>query len=208
MQDFSYMDEGEEIPKDDRLGVLTTKMREVRDLRSSIEDLEQRLKQEKKRLLVLTHHELPDEMLNAKQTILRLPQEGNNPPVEFRLKPFYKANIDNNDPSSLLAYQWLEQHGEGDLIKRTITINLGKDSADTECSVQDMLADMGIEYDTKYGVAWNTLTSWLKDRHEQYTRQLKIGMNNIPVEDRIVMPPLELLGAYIGNYVDIKESKT
>ena len=203
----TFMVGDEFSPPKDKLDALTDKMRETRDIKFDLQDLEEKMKEKKARLNQLIHKELPDGMAEVAQTGLRLPQEGNYPPFEFKLKPFYKANIDNESPVSLQAYQWLENHGEGDIIKRTITAPLGRESGQIAEQIAQFLEQIDVPYEMKFGVPWNTLTSWLKERHKQYIKQQQTDVRKIPYEDRIEMPPLDLFGAVIGQYVDIKESK-
>ena len=148
--------------------------------------------------------ELPDMMSDVRQNYLELPAEGNHPAVGFKIKPYYKANIDNNSPLSMQAYDWLEQHGEGDIIKRSVTASLGKDSGEEYAQITEFLDSQGVDYESKFGVPWNTLTAWLKDRHQRWLDQQG---KSIRPEDRIDMPPLEPFGAYIGQVVDVKDKK-
>lgn len=188
----------------DKLDVIHNKMRAVRDLRLEIKDLEEQLKTKKNQLNELTMRDLPDLMLDVRQNYLELPAEGNHPPVAFRVKPYYKANIDNNSPESMQAYQWLEEHGEGDIIKRTVTASLGKDSGQDYKEITEYLDSLDIPYESKFGVPWNTLTAWLKDRHQRWLDQQG---KTISPEEKIVMPPLEPFGAFIGQVVEVKDKK-
>lgn len=188
-------------PSQDKLDAITEKMREARDLRLEISEIEETLKHAKKNYLNIVHRELPDMMNEANQGTMRLLAEGNHPAYQFNLKPFYKAVINNEDENAPKAYRWLDEHGEGDIIKRTVTASLGKESKELQEKLCEFLAEHGVEYDTKLGVPWNTLTAWLKERHRQYMHQ------DPTAEDQIEMPDLELFGATIGQVVDIKEAK-
>jgi len=143
-------------------------------------------------------------MMDVRQNYLELPAEGNHPPVAFKVKPYYKANIDNDSPLALTAYSWLEQHGEGDIIKRTVTASLGKESAEDYAQITEFLDEQDIPYESKFGVPWNTLTAWLKDRHQRWLNQQGRHVN--PAE-KIDMPPLEPFGAFIGQVVEVKDQK-
>jgi hypothetical protein len=183
-------------PSQDKLDKITEKMREARDLKYEVQELEEKVKEHKKKLLDLVHKQIPDLMNEVSQGSMTLLAEGNNAAFRFNLKPFYKANITNDDPTSLEAYQWLETHGEGDLIKRTIVASLGKESGDTYAKIVEFFNDLNVDIDTKFGVPWNTLTAWLKERHSQSLR-----------DDSIEMPPLDLFGATIGQVAEMKEVK-
>jgi hypothetical protein len=202
----SYLAEDDFSQSTDKLTELTNQMKLARDLKFSILQKEEELKYEKKKLNELIQKTLPDLMSETNQTILRLPKEGNYPPFIFKLKPYYAANISNDNPDAPEAYQWLDDHGEGDLIKRTITTPLGKESQELQELIISKLEDLGVDYDIKYGVHPQTLTAWLKNRHQRYLDQQK-RLFEIKPEDRIEMPPLDLFGAYVGHSVEIKPEK-
>ena len=194
------------LPPQDKLDRITAKMREARDLKEELQELEDKLKQKKAQLLNVTHRELPDMMNEVGQQIFKLQAEGNHRPYLFNLKPYYMANISNENPDAPKAYQWLEERGEGDLIRRTVTANLGKDSEELYNRVVDFLQNLQLDYDYKFGIPWKTLTAWLKERHKQYVAQ-RATAHLLPPEERIDMPPLEWFGATIGQVAEMKESK-
>lgn len=204
LRDLYAEDSQATTPSSDKLDVITRKMRETRDLKLQIEEINEKLHHSASRLNTLTQRELPDLMNEVSQSILKLPAEGNHPPFVFKLKDFYKANIQNEKDTAPLAYQWLEDHGEGDIIKRTISVSLGKDSQEIEDKILASLEKLNVDYETKYGVPWNTLTSWLRERHKQWLNQQQ---SQVTVADYIEMPPLEIFGAMIGQVVEMKESK-
>jgi hypothetical protein len=201
---FTLMTSEEDNTPQDKLDKITRKMREARDLRLDISELENKLKDAKTSYNLLVQRELPDLMNEVRQNHLELKAEGNHGAISFRLKPYYKANISNDDPNCDLAYQWLEEHGEGDIIRRSITANLGKESEELQVQILEILESLGIEPETKFGVPWNTLTAWLKDRHLEWISQQG---RYVPPEDRVEMPPLEIFGATIGQVVEIKDQK-
>ena len=189
----------------DKLERITRKMREDRDLKLEIKDLESRIEEKKKQFNTLIQKELVDDLNEVGQAYLKLPREGNLPSFSFKLKPFYKANINNESEDSVKAYEWLENEGEGSLIRRNVSVSLGKDSEEIQEKLTNVLEDLGVDYDLKFGIPWNTLTSWLKERHRQYLADLKNP--NLRPEERTTMPPLEWFGASIGEVVEIKEEK-
>jgi hypothetical protein len=192
----ALMESTEIDPSQDKLDKITEKMREARDLKLQISELENNLKEQKKLFLQIVHQQLPDMMNEVSQGTMTLLAEGNHPAYRFNLKPYYKANISNEESTAPQAYRWLEDHGEGDIIKRTVSAQLGADSEDTFKEITTYLENLKVDYDTKFGVPWNTLTSWLKERHAASLR-----------DDSIEMPPLDIFGATIGQVADMKEAK-
>lgn len=202
----SLMEQQHNEVAQDKLDKITVKMREARDLKYEISSMEESVKSVKKKYNELVQRNLPDMMNEVSQETLRLQAEGNYPAFQFSLKPFYKANIENSNPNSLQAYRWLDEHGEGDIIKRTVTATLGKESEDKQKQLEEVLQVLKVDYDVRFGVPWNTLTAWLKERHTQYIDQQKFNAY-LPEDERIDMPPLDIFGATIGQVVDMKEAK-
>lgn len=123
-----------------------------------------------------------------------LEAEGNMPAVDFSLAPYYKASIaaDWPQPQQDAAFKWMDDNGHGDLIKRTITIELGRNDDKLFKRVMDALARVpAVEPTVKQGVSWNTLTAFVKEQIEKYKKS----------------PPLELLGATVGQIVTMKPRK-
>jgi hypothetical protein len=98
----------------------------ARSLEQEKADLEERLKATNKELNELYFRTLPDVMDEAGVGSIALPADGNNPPVELKAQPYYAANIAAGWPQERrqAAFDWLDQHGHGDLIKTEVTVRL------------------------------------------------------------------------------------
>lgn len=196
------MEKVEVATNPDRLDLITDKMREARDHKYRIKEMEEETQRLKDRYNSIIHVQLPEMMMEINQGSMKLLAEGNYPAFQFTLKSYYKANIPDDPSISSRAFQWLEAHGEADIIKRTVVARLGKESFEKQEKIQELLEEIGVDYETKFGVPWNTLTAWLKERHRQYIAQQSSA---IEPDQSIEMPPLELFGAFIGQVTEMKE---
>jgi uncharacterized small protein (DUF1192 family) len=64
------------------------------------------------------------------------------------------------------ALSWLSHHGHGDLVRRTITIILGKGSAEAEAAIASFFASLRLNsarYSAANVVPWNTLSAFTRD---------------------------------------------
>jgi hypothetical protein len=175
---------------DDKLETLRKHVREHRDLLMQVRDAEDALKTLKKKLNDMESKELPDLFHAAGVDSVGLPAEGNLPAYDATLKPYYHANIpEQNRPE---AFGWLHQHGFGDIVKTVFKIEFGLcEDAPTQ-QLQEQLDKLGVEYSKDMNVPWKTLTAWLKERMEKRDTDL---------------PSLSIFGATVGTVVKLKERR-
>lgn len=181
---------------DDRLSVLRARVARVRELKLLVADLEERTKTANKELIDLTRQELPDAFAEAGVRRLDLDASGNLPPYEATLKPFYKAVVSAEwEPErQAAAFRFLENRGAEDLVKTTITVELGRGERELARAAREALRAIGIVSEERLAVAWNTLTAWLKEAIERRGEEFSAG-------------ELETIGAQVGQMVEVKEAK-
>lgn len=157
-------------------------------------ELDERAKELGREILEYTQSTLPTMLKDAGLSGLELARSSNLPPFELRLKPYYHANIDVGwEPDRKdRAFEWLDREGHGDLVKTIITVELGRGTARIVRAVCAALKKLKVDYTMNRGVPWNTLTALVKEI----------------VEDKAQpMPPLDVLGATVGDVVTIKPKK-
>lgn len=168
---------------------ITAALRKLRDVKLDIKQKEEQLERASKQRYHLERAVLPDLFNEARIDHLGLPAEGNLPSFDAKLKPYLHANISAKWPPEkrAAAYEWLEKHGGGDLIKTIITILLPRDkkSAKLRKKIIALLKELKVEATIDLGVHWASLTSFLAEL------------------DDVV--PADLLGADIGQVVEMKE---
>jgi hypothetical protein len=190
--------EAREGPPKDKLDRLRAACAHARDLDLEIQDLESRASEKKRELLDLRYKGLPDLFMSAGVSSVGIDAERNMPAYTAKMADHYHANISTSwDPERQDAgLNWLEEHGQGDLIKRTVEISFGRDQYKMFEQVMRALGKMpkiAEHIKVRRAVAWNTLTAWLKERYHNNE-----GLGDVE---------LQTLGAVVGKVVHIKPAK-
>jgi len=145
--------------------------------------LEDRLKEEKRKLLKLTDEDLPALLHEIGLTKFEL-EDGS----KIELKPTYGAHIkiDNRD----MAFTWLRDNGFDDIIKNTVSCVFGRGEDTQAEEFLKIAAEQGVAADQKAEVHPSTLKAFVRERVE--------------VGDEF---PMDLFGAYVGQRATIKKGK-
>jgi hypothetical protein len=166
----------------------------ARNLQLEISDAENALKEKRASLNDLERKVLPDLFSVAGITSLTLEANGNMPAYEAERSPYYRANIAANWPDEKRqeAFDWLEKNGGGDLIKAEIIITLPRKSEKLRKSVLAALKKLKLpDVEVDLAVPWSSLTSFVRECYEK----------------RKIKPPLDKLGADVGEIVRLKVQK-
>ena len=148
-----------------------------------VKELEEKLKEEKKKLLKMTDEDLPALMTEANSMEFTL-LDGS----KVTIKPQYGASIKvDNRPA---AYEWLREHGHDDIIKNTISCQFGRGEDDLASSFKAFAEKEGYVPTQTEKIEPMSLRGFVKERVEN--------------GDDF---PMELFGAYIGQRATIKRSK-
>jgi hypothetical protein len=157
--------------------------RAIRDKEAEVNELEQKLKNEKRALMKLTDEDLPTMLAEIGLTSIKL-DDGS----EVSIKPQYGANIlVDNRPA---AYEWLRENGYDDIIKNTVACTFGRGEDDKASAFKAFAEKEGFFAEQNTGIHHTTLRAFVKERVEN--------------GDDF---PMELFGAYVGQRAIIKRSK-
>jgi hypothetical protein len=157
--------------------------RAIRDKEAEVNELEQKLKNEKRALMKLTDEDLPTMLAEIGLTSMKL-DDGS----EVSIKPQYGANIlVDNRPA---AYEWLRENGYDDIIKNTVACTFGRGEDDKASAFKSFAEKEGFFAEQNTGIHHTTLRAFVKERIEN--------------GDDF---PMELFGAYVGQRAIIKRSK-
>ena len=157
--------------------------RAIRDKEAEVNELEQKLKNEKRALMKLTDEDLPTMLAEIGLTSMKL-DDGS----EVTIKPQYGANIlVDNRPA---AYEWLRENGYDDIIKNTVACTFGRGEDDKASAFKAFAEKEGFFAEQNTGIHHTTLRAFVKERIEN--------------GDDF---PMELFGAYVGQRAIIKRSK-
>lgn len=178
---------------EDALKAIQGEASRARDLEAAIADAEERLRALNASLNEIYHKTLPDMMQAAGIDTIGLPASGNLPAMDARLVSFYSASIAASWPIERrqAAFAALTKLGHEDLIKTTVEISFPRDQ---RAKVKKFLAGLKkqkLSAEVSEAVHSGTLKAWLKEQVEGHRK----------------LPPLDVIGASVGQVVKLKERK-
>lgn len=161
-----------------------------------IADAETSIKEKGEELHNIERKSLPELFSLAGITSLTIEKEGNMPAFTAERAAYYRANIAASWPEEKreAAFKWLESNGGGDLIKCEISVfipNKQKKTKQMRNAVLAVVKKLKLEHSISLAVHASTLTAFVRES----------------VEKRKKVPPLELLGADVGDIVRLKPKK-
>ena len=137
----------------------------------------------KNALRAVTDEQLPEalEELNLEKVVMK---DGS----EISISPVYRASI----PKARLAeaYDWLREHGDGDIIKNNVTVTFGKGEDQDARAFAAMCQNQGFTPEQAEKVEPMTLKGWLREK----------------VEAGHAIP-MDLFGAFISQRANIKRGR-
>ena len=119
-----------------------------------------------------------------------LKASGNKAPMDFRMRPFYSANIASSWPDERKeeAFDFLKSKNAEDLIKTKIEANLPKGNLDLAKQLIEEAKRLEIPTKLSLSVHSQTLTAWLRELVEKHNTVLSVS-------------ELEKIGGTIGRIV-------
>jgi hypothetical protein len=166
----------------------------AKDLELEIIDLSSRLDVKKADLRNFYEVLIPDKMDEVGIDKIGVPARGNHPAFDIKIDTEFGASISAawDDARREAAFNWMIEHGHGDLIKTEVKVNFGKEDHDDAlelCKIIDKKFDADV--DMKETIHASTLKSWFK---EAWQKKLKL-------------PPLDMIGAYVKRVAKPKDRK-
>jgi hypothetical protein len=148
-----------------------------------VKELDEKLKEEKKKLLKMTDEDLPALMTEANSMEFTL-LDGS----KVTIKPQYGGSIKvDNRPE---AFAWLRKHKHDDIIKNTISCQFGRGEDDLASSFKAFAEKQGYVPSQTEKIEPMSLRGWIKERVEKGEEF-----------------PMELFGAYVGQRAVITKAK-
>ena len=152
-------DRVDSITQIDQTKNLSDKVIELRNLEDQVAASENHTKDLKEKAKQLSNFDIPKMMQEMNVTKLKL-KDG----ASIEVKPFYGANISATKQEA--AFNWLREHGLGDIIKNDITVTFGM-SEDNKATAYAVLArGQGYEPVQKVAVHTGTLKAVVRERTE------------------------------------------
>jgi len=152
--------EAKEQVGEDRLETISRLAHRQVELEKELEDLAEQQKRVKKELIRVAQVDLPEAMDEVGMAQLRL-ADG----FEVDIQEGVDASI--NKANAGEAHAWLEEHGFGDLIKREVKANLGRENQDLARALKTFLEQEGVPYDEKEAVHPQTLKRFVREQLEK-----------------------------------------
>jgi hypothetical protein len=179
-------------PSEEKLQEIRETLRLVRDTKHRLDDLGSVMSAERDNLTSMRYEVLPELFLTAGVDNIGLPEEGNNPAYDCKLKPFYQANIAASwdEERREAAFKYLESIGAGSLIKTNITIFIDRTDHKKRKLAIAALKKLKLDHEIGLAVSHQTLTAFLKE-------QTEAG----------VILDLNKIGGQIGQVVELRERK-
>ena len=173
-------DRVDSITQIDQTKNLSDKVIELRNLEDQVAASENHTKYLKEKAKQLSNFDIPKMMQEMNVTKLKL-KDG----ASIEVKPFYGANITPDKQEK--AFNWLREHGLGDIIKNDVTVTFGM-SEDNKATAYTVLArGQGYEPVQKVAVHTGTLKAVGRERTES-------GQDM----------PADLFNTFVGNQTKIK----
>lgn len=175
-------DKPAELPDIEKMTVLTKHVEKAKWLKKEKERLEKLAADAGKELNEILSKTIPDifDELGLKEFTMK---DGSH----VNVKQEFVANIiaDNKEK----AYDWLKKNGHGDIIKQEITVSLGKGNDELYEDVKQDLELLGVNYEDKEDVHWQTMKAFINEIMKQPDNKL----------------PQEVFGVYPVRVTKIKE---
>lgn len=207
-------------PTDAQMAQVRQKCLELVAADQDVDRLEQELDAAKQKKNALQHKELPDLFGQLGIDKFGLPDAGEFG-VDVELSPYYKASIlaEWPDDQKDVAFNHLERIGGGDIIRTEVKFVLGRGAMDLARTLVAMIRLFGEKMQLEgvsdvpmpsisQGVPWNSLTSFVKERHayessDEFARLLQ----EAPEDDPPPTMNLAVLNATVGSITKIKPRK-
>ena len=139
---------------------LSSHVLELQRLEDEIKLDEERLKNKKEKADKISNIAIPEIMDALKMKTMKL-ADGS----AIEVKEIYSATIPLNKREG--AYNWLREHGLGDLIKNEVTVSFGRGEDNKAVEYTDLARGQGLEPTQKLKVEPMTLKALFRERSEK-----------------------------------------
>jgi len=171
------------LDKSDNIKLLSDEVRKMDTLTKEIEDIENKLKEKKKDLDIISGEVVPTMMSEMGLSQLKL-MDGSM----IDVKPFYNATITQANKEA--AFNWLRKNGLGDIIKNEVVVSFGRGEDNKAAEYAELAKGQGLQPAQKLKVEPMTLKALVRE----------------PIEKGVEMPT-EIFSIFVGNKTTIKRKK-
>ena len=171
------------LDKSDNIKLLSDEVRKMDTLTKEIEDIENKLKEKKKDLDIISGEVVPTMMSEMGLSQLKL-MDGSM----IDVKPFYNATITQANKEA--AFNWLRKNGLGDIIKNEVVVSFGRGEDNKAAEYAELAKGQGHQPTQKMKVEPMTLKALVRERIEAGKEM-----------------PTEIFGIFTENKTTIKRNK-
>ena len=171
------------LDRSDNLKTLSEEVKKMDELTEEINLLEERVKDKKKDLDVISGEVIPTMMSEMGLSQLKL-MDGS----QIDVKPFYNATITVANRES--AFNWLRQNGLADIIKNEMVVSFGRGEDNKAAEYAELAKSQGLQPAQKLKVEPMTLKALVRQRIEAGQEM-----------------PTEIFSIFVGNKTTIKRKK-
>ena len=156
MQDFTdFLPEADEAEEESVRGKVSALVRKHTQLSTTLAALKDEAGEIARQIQILENSEIPDALLEAGLTEIR---------TVDGLKVSTKMFVGSIPPERRGdVYTWLEDHGHGDVIKRSVTVQFGKGEEEVAAAASELLKENGLVPVEKMDVHYQTFSSLMKE---------------------------------------------
>lgn len=146
-------------PDSDKLSRLISLATEMVELEKAVEEAEEKLKQEKRKLGEMQLVKIPDLFDELNMSEIKL---GDG--TKISVNRSFVANITKEKESE--CFKWLEEHGHESIIKNVVTVTPKKGEEKAREELLEAVEMLQLSYDEKRSVHANTLKSFVREQIE------------------------------------------
>lgn len=176
---FADAHEGVQV-SDEKLGTIADLSKKLMKAKKRLEELEEAVSKGKDYIRTLEERDIPDAMAAIGMSSFKL-----DTGEVIEVENLVRGSIPEKHKPE--AFAWLRSTGNGDLIKRDVTVKFGRNEDAKAQKVLEELKALGCAPISKENVHHGTLSSWAKE-------QVQKGVDL----------PAEILGLYIGRRAKVK----
>lgn len=171
------------LDKSENIKTLSSEVQKMESLMEEISNIEDKLKQKKKDLDVISGEVIPTMMSEMGLSQLKL-MDGS----QIDVKPFYNATITQANKEA--AFNWLRQNGLEDIIKNDVVVSFGRGEDNKAAEYAELAKSQGLQPAQKLKVEPMTLKALVRERIEAGKEM-----------------PAEIFSIFVGNKTTIKRKK-
>lgn len=179
---FDEMVEATKLPGDEGLGEVARLAKLQIEYEDELKAAEEAVQKVKQKLAQIQADALPHAMAKVGLKTFEL-EDG----TQIKVEPFVSTHIAEERREK--AFQWLAEHGYGDLVKDTVVLTFGRQEHSRAVEAMKYLLDAGYNPSNKQSVHGQTLKAWAR-------AELAKGTD----------VPHDLFGIYTGQKAKIRRS--